>query len=104
MLLSKTLAQWAKSGHPTAPELHEASKQAERLERLQVFFQEREGLPLFGLKEARKKAGKTQVQLAELCGVAQPVLSSLESQKTLSSEALAGKIARALGVRVADLL
>lgn len=104
MLLSKTLAEWAKSGNPTTPQLREASKQAKRLERLQTFFQEREGLPLFGLKEARKKAGKTQVQLAALVGLAQPVISALEVQKSLASEELAGKIARALGVRVADLI
>lgn len=102
-MLSKTLAQWAKSGHPTTSQLREAARQAARLERIEGFFFSREGIPLFGLKEARKKSKKTQIQLAHDCGLAQPVISALESQRTLATTETARRIAQALGVSIEEI-
>lgn len=104
MNLSKTLKEWASSGHPTAPQLKEASKEAQRLERFRDFFLDREGIPLFGMKEARQKAKVTQVQLAEKTGLPQPMISNLERQKALASNETAKQIAKAIGVSLEDLL
>lgn len=49
------------------------------------------------LKLPRKQAGMTQVQLAELVGVSQPVITDLEAGKASGSSHIV-KIASALGV------
>lgn len=49
------------------------------------------------LKQARKRAGLSQRDLAERCGLTQPAISELESGKSAST-AYAAQIAAALGV------
>lgn len=56
------------------------------------------------IKVARKKAGMTQKQLAQKCGMADSAIRKYESGKIEPKLVTAQKIASALGVRVEDIL
>ena len=55
-----------------------------------------------GLKEARKRAGLSQKDLADKCHVSQTVISLLETCDILPGEGLLSAINRALGMRFED--
>ncbi|MFI5228495.1 MAG: helix-turn-helix transcriptional regulator [Gemmatimonadales bacterium] len=60
---------------------------------------------LQGLREARKAAGLTQVQLAKKVGVRQATISDLETGETTTINLeLLDKICRKLGIEPAGLL
>ena len=52
----------------------------------------------------RKRAGKTQARLAAEVGVSQPFLAQIEGGAREGSVAVLVRVARALGVRVDDLV
>lgn len=56
------------------------------------------------LRAARKRAGKTQQQMADLARVTQAAVSQWESGKEVLLETTLAKYAGALGLSLADLL
>jgi DNA-binding XRE family transcriptional regulator len=52
----------------------------------------------------RKRSGKSQAALAAEAGILQPFLAQIESAKREGSVAVLAKIARALDVRIEDLI
>ncbi len=52
----------------------------------------------------RKRSGKTQASLAAEAGVSQPFLAQIEAGKRRGAVAVLARIARALGVRIDDLV
>ena len=56
------------------------------------------------LAEARRENGMTQAQLAEASGVHRVTISRLESGKVSANVETLGKLAKALGVQVGDLV
>lgn len=56
------------------------------------------------LKEYRKRASLTQIELAELVGIRQATLSSLENGKSRPHKKTALAIAEVLGISVDELL
>ena len=57
------------------------------------------------IKRFRTKRGLTQAQLAESAGVSQPYLSQLEAgAKERPAVQIVQKLAKALGVKIEDLL
>jgi len=52
----------------------------------------------------RKRSGKTQANLAAEAGVSQPFLAQIEAGKRRGTVAVLARIARALGVRIDDLV
>ena len=55
------------------------------------------------LREARAKAGLTQLELAELIGVSRKTINTVENGVFIPSTLLALKLARALGTTVEKL-
>lgn len=55
-----------------------------------------------GLKDARKKAGMSQKELADKCGVSQTVISLLETCEIEPREGLLSAINKALGTEYSD--
>lgn len=51
-----------------------------------------------GLKEARKRAGLSQKDLADKCGVTQTVISLLETYDILPGEGMSAALNQALGI------
>jgi DNA-binding XRE family transcriptional regulator len=52
----------------------------------------------------RKRAGKTQADLAAEAGVSQPFLAQIEAGKRRGTVSVLARIAQALGVRIDDLV
>jgi DNA-binding XRE family transcriptional regulator len=52
----------------------------------------------------RRRAGLTQAALAESVGISQPFLAQLEQGVRTGSIAIHAKLARALGIRIEDLV
>lgn len=52
------------------------------------------------LKEARKKMGLTQYELAEKCGMIQPEISRVERDPERSTLRMLKRIAKGLGMRL----
>jgi DNA-binding XRE family transcriptional regulator len=52
----------------------------------------------------RKRAGKTQAELAKQVGVSQPFLAQLEAGRRTGTVAVLARLARTSGVRIDDLV
>jgi len=55
------------------------------------------------LFEARQRAGLSQLELGELCGIARPNVSRLESGRHPVSEATLEQVAEGLGISMGEL-
>lgn len=56
------------------------------------------------LREIRERRGLTQMELSQLAGVSQSVISSIENECVSPTVRVLQKLAKALGVSVSELL